>query len=262
MNKETYYFSHDYTARNDAKIKKLLQKHGYLGYGIYWALIEDLYLNDNCIQYDIECIAFDLRTNEQIIESIINDFNLFELNLPNFSSISVQKRMEKRNEKSDKARYNASKRWNNANAMQSHSERNALNESKVNEIKVNESILNDNINNNISKNFEIMQSKLEKKSKMVSFEKSDIFDFDVFKTKFNEWSPEKIKHYYESALAYSESKGVKYINWTSAIKNWDRKNPYLQIKNKNNYEQGKNERDELRKRADYIIANKLFDTNN
>jgi hypothetical protein len=261
MNKETYYFSHDYTARTDAKIKKLLQKHGYLGYGLYWALIEDLYLNDNSIQYDIECIAFDLRTNEMVIESIINDFNLFDLTNGAFSSISVQKRMEKRNEKSEKASLSASKRWNNANAMQTQSDSNALNESKVKESKVNESKLN-NINNNISKNFEVMQLQLEKKSKMVSFEKSDIFDFDIFKTKFNEWSPEKIKHYYESALAYSESKGVKYINWTSAIKNWDRKNPYLQTKNKNNYEQGKNERDELRKRADNIIANRIFDSNN
>jgi hypothetical protein len=261
MNKETYYFSHDYTARTDAKIKKLLQKHGYLGYGLYWALIEDLYLNDNCIQYDIECIAFDLRTNEMVIESIINDFNLFDLTNGTFSSISVQKRMEKRNEKSERASLSASKRWNNANAMQTQCDSNALNESKVNESKVNKSKLN-NINNNISKNFEVMQLKLEKKSKMVSFEKSDIFDFDIFKTKFNEWSPEKIKHYYESALAYSESKGVKYINWTSAIKNWDRKNPYLQTKNKNNYEQGKNERDELRKRADNIIANRIFDSNN
>ena len=261
MNKETYYFSHDYTARTDAKIKKLLQKHGYLGYGLYWALIEDLYLNDNCIQYDIECIAFDLRTNEEIIESIIKDFNLFDLTNGAFSSISVQKRMEKRNEKSEKASLSASKRWNNANAMQTQSDSNALNESKVKESKVNESKLN-NINNNISKNFEVIQLQLEKKSKMISFEKSDIFDFDIFKTKFNEWSPEKIKHYYESALAYSESKGVKYINWTSAIKNWDRKNPYLQTKNKNNYEQGKNERDELRKRADNIIANRIFDSNN
>jgi hypothetical protein len=46
--------------------------------------------------------------------------------------------MEKRNEKSEKASINASKRWNNANAMQTQSERNALNESKLNEIKVNE----------------------------------------------------------------------------------------------------------------------------
>jgi hypothetical protein len=249
MNKETYYFSHDYTARTDAKIKKLLQKHGYLGYGLYWALIEDLYLNENCIQYDIECIAFDLRTNEMIIESIINDFNLFELSNNTFSSISVQKRMEKRNEKSERASLSAFKRWNNANAMQTQCDSNALNESKVNESKLNEIKIKDN-------------SLIDKKSKLISFEKSDIFDFNVFKTKFNDWAPDKIQHYYESALAYSESKGVKYLNWASAIKNWDRKNPYSQTKNKNNYEQGKNERNELRKRADNIIANRIFDTNN
>jgi hypothetical protein len=249
MNKETYYFSHDYTARTDAKIKKLLQKHGYLGYGLYWALIEDLYLNENCIEYDIECIAFDLRTNEIIIESIINDFNLFELSNNTFSSISVQKRMEKRNEKSERASLSASKRWNNANAMQTQCDSNALNESKVNESKLNEIKIKDN-------------SLIEKKSKLISFEKSDIFDFNVFKTKFNDWAPDKIQHYYESALAYSESKGVKYLNWASAIKNWDRKNPYSQTKNKNNYEQGKNERNELRKRADNIIANRIFDANN
>jgi hypothetical protein len=134
--------------------------------------------------------------------------------------------------------------------MQTQSERNALNESKLNEIKVNEIKLN-------NKNINL----IDKKSKLISFEKSDIFDYDIFKTKFNDWSPDKIKHYYESALAYSESKGAKYLNWVSAIKNWDRKNPYLQTKNKNNYEQGKNERDELRKRADNIIANRIFNTN-
>ena len=39
--KNTFYFSHDYNARNDIKIKKLIAKHGYLGYGIFWAIIED-----------------------------------------------------------------------------------------------------------------------------------------------------------------------------------------------------------------------------
>ena len=43
MAKETFYFSHDYNARNDIKIKKLILKHGFCGYGIFWAIIEDLY---------------------------------------------------------------------------------------------------------------------------------------------------------------------------------------------------------------------------
>ena len=49
MKKETYYFSHDYNTRNDFKIKKMIMKLGYTAYGVYWALIEDLYNNDNKI---------------------------------------------------------------------------------------------------------------------------------------------------------------------------------------------------------------------
>ena len=77
MKKETYYFSHDYNTRNDFKIKKLIMKLGYTAYGVYWALIEDLYNNDNKLLYDLELLAFDFRVDEEIIEAIINNFDLF-----------------------------------------------------------------------------------------------------------------------------------------------------------------------------------------
>ena len=149
--KDTYYFSHDYNSRNDHKIKKLISKHGYLGYGLFWAIIEDLYNNANALQTDYESIAFDLRTSESIIESIINDFDLFVIEADNFGSLSVQRRLEERDAKSLKARESAYKRWNkdkeNANALQTDSECNAIKERKVNEIKEKE-------NKNISFNFE------------------------------------------------------------------------------------------------------------
>ena len=44
---ETFYFSHDYNTRADTKIKKILARHGYLGYGLFWAIVEDLYNNKN-----------------------------------------------------------------------------------------------------------------------------------------------------------------------------------------------------------------------
>ena len=84
--KETFYFSHDYNARSDIKIKKLIVKHGYEGYGIFWALIEDLYQNENLLPLDYDCIAFDLRSNSKIIKSIINDFDLVKLDDDTFSS--------------------------------------------------------------------------------------------------------------------------------------------------------------------------------
>ena len=52
MNKQSFYFSHDYNARADIKIKKVIINHGYEGYGIYWALIEDLYQNANAMPLD------------------------------------------------------------------------------------------------------------------------------------------------------------------------------------------------------------------
>ena len=111
MNKETYYFSHDYNARNDHKIKRLISKHGYLGYGLFWAIIEDLYQNNNNIQLDYETLSYDYRADETTLKSIILDFDLFVIENNSFGSISIQNRLDKRNEKSKTARDNAKKRW-------------------------------------------------------------------------------------------------------------------------------------------------------
>lgn len=135
--KDTFYFTHDYNARTDSRIKNLIRKHKMLGYGIYWAIIEDLYQNANALQTDFEGIAFDLHTNEEIIRSVVCDFDLFIINDGIFSSVSVQRRLELRNEKSNKARLSAMNRWNkNANALQTHTDSTAINKSKVNESKV------------------------------------------------------------------------------------------------------------------------------
>lgn len=144
--KDTFYFSHDYNARNDAKIKNLIRKHGINGYGIFWAIVEDLYNNANALPTDYESIAYDLRTDSEIIKSVINDFDLFVLDGDSFGSLSIEKRINERNEKSAKAKHSANLRWNkvkeDANALQPHSEGNAIKEKKgkdINEKKGNES---------------------------------------------------------------------------------------------------------------------------
>lgn len=137
MSKDTFYFSHDYNSRNDEKIKSLLRKHGMQGYGLFWALIEDLYNNANALRTDSEGIAYDYRIPENIVKSVLYDFDLFVFEGETFGSLSVQKRIDERDSKSVKARQSASKRWTNANAMQSQCEGNAIKESKVKEKKVN-----------------------------------------------------------------------------------------------------------------------------
>lgn len=144
MANTSYYFSHDYNARNDDKIKSLIRKHQFLGYGIFWAIIEDLYNNANALRLDYEGIAFDMRVDEGVIKSIINDFGLFAIDGEYFGSLSVQRRIDEREEKSQKAKDSARKRWDkiekDANALPTQSESNAIKESKGKEIKESKSI--------------------------------------------------------------------------------------------------------------------------
>ena len=148
---ESFYFSHNYNSRSDSKIKKLLHKHGLLGYGLYWAIIEDLYNNANALQLHYESIAYELRTEKNTVKSIIHDFDLFVIEGGYFSSNGVKRRLEQRNEKSVKASNSAKKRWNkserNANALRTQSEGNAIKEKKENKKKENEIVKIINTNN-------------------------------------------------------------------------------------------------------------------
>jgi len=119
------------------------------GYGAYWAIVEDLYQNANALHPHYERISFELRMPLEMVESIIKDFNLFIFNADGtFGSNSVERRMQERIEKSLKARESAQYRWNkmrthnetDANALQSHCNRNAIKERKVKERKVKENI--------------------------------------------------------------------------------------------------------------------------
>lgn len=137
MAKDTFYFSHDYNARNDDKIKNLIRKHGMRGYGVFWAIVEDLYNNANALRLDCEGIAYDMREDCQLVTSVIHDFGFFVIEGDTFGSISIGNRLDERNAKSKKARENAHKRWakssSDANALPPHSDRNAIKE--VKEIK-------------------------------------------------------------------------------------------------------------------------------
>ena len=147
MAKDTFYFSHDYNARSDDKIKRLIRKHGMTGYGVYWAIIEDLYNNSNELELDFDGIAFDLRCSAELIESVITEFDLFVIDAKCYGSASVERRLNDRNAKSRKAAESANQRWAkkreadanaskvDANALQPECDSNAIKESKGKERK-------------------------------------------------------------------------------------------------------------------------------
>ena len=205
--KDTFYFIHDCMAQQDDKVRKLIRKHGYEGYGIFWSIIESLYLNANALRTDYEGIAYDMRVNESIIESIINDFDLFEIKDGFFGSKSVERRLNERYEKSNKAKQSAQSRWKNklsdANGMRTECERikktcerNAINENKLKEIKLN--------NNNIYTHENVEQSST---NESVKCEKGIEINYqgliDLFNKEFEGLLPKVVK------LTNSRKKAIK-----------------------------------------------------
>lgn len=143
MGKDTFYFSHDYNVRSDEKVKLLIRKHGMTGYGVFWSIVEDLYNNANALRTDYESIAYDLRTDIELVKSIINNFDLFKIDGDFFGSCSVERRLNARNEKSKKASESASYRWgrknDDANALKNDanvSKNDAIKERKGKEINI------------------------------------------------------------------------------------------------------------------------------
>lgn len=147
MAKEAYYFSHDANAQDDPKCMILIDQLGMEGYGIFWALIEKLRSEQSykLPLIIIPSLAKRWGTSAEKVKTVIERFGLFVIESDLFFSLRLHRSME---EKSAKARLSASYRWNDANALQMHSERNAngmrndankVKESKGKERKVKES---------------------------------------------------------------------------------------------------------------------------
>lgn len=77
MKDNTFYFQHDNTSHVDEKILDLRAELGYEGYGVFWALLELLHQNNGVMQMNSKRLAFALQVDEQMINRIINDFDLF-----------------------------------------------------------------------------------------------------------------------------------------------------------------------------------------
>ena len=136
------YFNHDSSSRLDIRIIKLRATLGYAGYGVFWAVLELLFTEENKIctsQYDI--IAYGLQCEPSILKQVIEDFDLFVIEDGCFYSRRLNKHIEEINTKSVKAKENANKRWN----KQPHSDRNASKSISKSISKVKKSKIQDRI---------------------------------------------------------------------------------------------------------------------
>jgi hypothetical protein len=146
--KDSIYFEHDYNARNDMRILRLRERFGWEGYGLWWAFLEVMreqanamvkYSDCNTIAMQLQCIrnANAMPTQcERIKLTDLVDFCLEEGLLVRENGFIFSKRMQRdflhMKERSENASKSANKRWSkDANAMRSHSERNAKEDSIV-----------------------------------------------------------------------------------------------------------------------------------
>ena len=170
--KDVYYFPHDYNPTSDPKMLAFGGEFGAVGYGIYWRIIEMLHeCSEHYLplkKYIYSAIAKQMLTDVEhvlkIVESCINDFELFDSNEEYFWCNRVLRNVEKRveliakkvkaGEASAKARENKKKQDENSTDVKHNAtrvEHNLTEGNKLNEIKLNETKLNKtkDIDNNI-----------------------------------------------------------------------------------------------------------------
>lgn len=196
------YFPHDYNARNDRKLMKLKVYHKMTGIGIYWSLIEMLYEDSGKILLeDIIIISAELRTSPEIVESVIKDFELFQIDEKYFWSESVLKRIELRKEKSEKAKESIKKRWDKVKETQ------VLYETDTN-------VLQKNNDSNTIKEKKSINKKKSIKEKADAFSPPHLFEVKEYfiKNGYSEKSAIRAFEYYTSG-GWKDARGNPVKNW-------------------------------------------------
>lgn len=119
--KEAYYFSHDSNARHDPKITAMRGVYGPEGYAWFWILVEMMresedYKLEMRSKYAYHAFASQMQCDpekaQEFIRDCIHEFGLFKSDETYFWSVSLLKRMAKKDKKSESARKSANARWN------------------------------------------------------------------------------------------------------------------------------------------------------
>lgn len=143
MTKDAYYFSHDSNAHKDPKVLKLRSKHGWEGYGIYWAIVETLREQNDYkwLANDKQLLSFSFANGDEVVNQVIDtclEVGLLVDDGEYIYSESLSRRMKMKDEISEKRRIAGRKGGSSkskANAKQNESNKSKEKESKEKETK-------------------------------------------------------------------------------------------------------------------------------
>jgi hypothetical protein len=205
MGKDTYFFTHDYNARNDLKLAALREDYGMEGVGIYWCLVEMLYEEGGYINLSqVDNITKVLRTNTTVLRNIIDSI-LFKNDGERLWSESVLRRLEQRQKRSELARQSVLKRYERTT--------NVHERIPSNTIKGKERILN---------NKEIYKEKYGELSNVLLTTE----EYQKLKDRFNGETEERINR----LSTYIASKGDKYKSHYATLLSWSQKDKITPVK--------------------------------
>jgi len=130
------WFKHDLKARTHPRLQRIQMRWGMEGIGLYWSVIEMLYEQNGVLMLsECDAYAFALRMDSERLATFMRESGAFIIDGDIVISDTVNERIKERENKSEKASISAKKRWNDANAMRTHSDGNAIREEKRREEK-------------------------------------------------------------------------------------------------------------------------------
>ena len=214
------YFAHDYDASSDDKLSELLFEGGAEAYGVYWLLLENLYSNDNSLKVNNRKLAHNFHTTIDIVNMVINDFDLFTVEDGFISNNGVQKRINELNKKSEEGKKAAAKRWGKKETTNKEvSNTNAFIGNPLSTHKVTQTVPNAS---------KVKKSREEKsKEENIKVENTNLISYpnshlnisnSDYDNLINEYGKTVIDDYINRVLNYAGSKKYKSLNMT--LKNW------------------------------------------
>ena len=208
------YLQHQSNSFTDIKIIKMRSKLGIESYGIFWALLELLFNEENklCID-DYSVLAFSLQCDADKLKSVIEDFDLFIIEDNCFYSKRLNEHIDTINSKSLKAKESINKRWEkirtNNDSNTSRVYKSIVENSKVDKSKVNKRIVEfknsinqiEGVNNSDKENFFLYWSELNKSGTKQKFELEKTWDLN-----------RRLKRWSNSSFNKKEQ-GIKYPDY-------------------------------------------------
>lgn len=100
------YFPHQYNAHDDEKLQRVVISHGLVGYAVFFLILEYLgQKKDRALTKDFyKVLSWNYRIDEEIVRSVVEDYDLFEVSDNQFSSCGLNARMAILDEKIAKRR--------------------------------------------------------------------------------------------------------------------------------------------------------------